>query len=412
MPEDNEIAKLAMIVVAIGLLAFVGFYASVQYTTDNDCDGTPALFDRDDSSGTVVCGTPTKPKNPNPEGAVVITKPGTTPAPSGTPTIEITSISVENSLLTKGGRLEPMLYVLPPGSEIKEVVRFKVTGGKVNDVTFSFSLLPGTLDKGAGRHLPGEAPMPQDKVTKDTLIASQNEYAVTLKGRVPAYNPGHDWYLPIIEISAPGMATPITQTNWRDDDPTKPKWLTLAYPNDWRNIPPDTRIDLVDTTLGPDGMQIDFTRSAFVGLRRNVDTATIYQITYAGKYLKLWDGPVPNCGESQFILKTILGACILQFGETRQTIYLPAKDMASVGPNEAYLKITTYGDADQTTQESTLLDLNTAEDDIAARVNIDQQVVGGKSFSGSEYFSVFGANPRLGFSVLGGGGHPEAKWFG
>ncbi len=318
--------------------------------------------------------------------------------PSNKATVEVVIKELYmDTVLEKGQRLYKKIFLLPPNTPFKEYVRLEARGGDVENVRVDFYLLQGILPRGALTHEVGSEEIKQDSVTIPVLREGESKL-IELSGRTPEYMPGKDWYLGNVIVYYNDDKI-VSRVNPRLDDPEQPRWLTLMYPKDWCYVTKAIDSRCIDVTFGDDGAWIEFSRGS-----GDVDRIKVYQITYPGKYVKVYDGElIPKNVPGAF---DPLGAAQYIFDQFTGTykIYIPYKHFASVEPNEAYLKMTFWS------EDGRLIDVNRLDaKDPAARVNIDVEIRGGKTWTGNqEYFSVLGKVTP--FSVMVEG-HPESQWF-
>lgn len=423
----NDSKKIAMVVIAAILLLGGGSYAWALYQSDNDGDGVPDLFDKDKGSGDGKGDTGTPP--PNGSKAVIL-PPGppngsTTPPPlpPGTAGVQVTGLDM-SSLYKSEQPISEKMYILQPGVEITETVRLRVTGTTAYKIKLTFDLLEGQVDQGLVRHASNGVVRTQETVTRDSL--APGDYSIQLKGRAPVLSPGKNWHLGRITLSVAGDPTPQVVRNWQGGDVSKAKWLALAYPDVYTDFPAGSLYTAIEPIASKDGVTLKFKMDAF-GFEKEITSAVVHQVTYSGKYSVVYAGNIPACSTGEqglTFLPNPLGLPCFFLGGTESSLFIPAVNLVSVGPNEAYFKIgalavrgnisTTALDPALMSVAPVLMDLSKDPDDTAARVNIKGQIVGGKAWSStSEYFSVMGAQGFFGFFSAGmaSGGHPEAQWF-
>lgn len=308
-----------------------------------------------------------------------------------------------DSVLEKGQRLYGRIFLLPPNTPFKEYVTLEARGGDVENVRVEFYLLQGTLPKGALMHEIGSKEIKQDSVVVPILRDGEPK-TIELSGRTPEFSPGHDWYLGKVVVYY-GEEKVISRVNPRLDDPEKPRWLTLMYPNDWCYVTSAIDSRCIDVTFGNEGVWIEFSRES-----GDVDRLLVYEITYPGKYVKVYDGELTPAHQIDAPAFDVIEGAKSTFGwfydqvTGTYKIYIPYKHFASVEPNEAYLKMTFWSETGK------LIDVNRLDGrDPAARVNIDVRIRGGKTWTGNqEYLSVLG---RIAPFSMFGEGHPESQWF-
>lgn len=320
-------------------------------------------------------------------GAININNKGYNTTGNYKPAKGATSVLVLNSFymtseLTKGQDLYNKIFLLPPNTNFKGYATFYVTGANINKpINIKFYLEQGSLPGGALKHIKNTKVLTEGtKIFANGL--SKGKHTIEISGTTPNYDPGHDWYLGYITATI-GNTIVIKYEIHRTDEPSRLKWMALQYKNTWC-IPKATKIvngcftvsglnnpntPYVIISVAPES---SFGSSA-IGLmlnNRNVKYVKVYEITYPGKALLVYSD-VPG-GNWQLVGSTYY-------------MKIPKHRFATVTPNEAYLKIDMYN------VDNRLINLNTATNDKAARINIPIQIIGSTEWTYTrQYFDSIG----------------------
>jgi len=339
--------------------------------------------------------------------------------------LNLIGFSIQNKY-TKGQDLYNKIFLLDPNTNFNAYATFDVTGANIKKaIIVRFYLEQGSLPGGSLHHLKGTKILTEGtKIFANGLALGK--HTISIPAKTPGYNPGHDWYLPYITAQIGNTKNVVRYEARMDNDLTNFKWLTLQYENEWC-IPKSTTelngclhvsglssdrsskyvtISITQTRAtfnsgysnfitNPGGAIYNAAKNVVTSLREhNVKNVIIYEITYPGKYVMVYDGePVT----SSFVHVSYSG--------TTYKMSIPKSSFATVTPNEAYLKIRMTGTNGQ------LLNLNNAPNDKAARINIPIQVIGSTPWRGTkQYFDSIGI---ISFDTLGGSNNisPESQYF-
>jgi len=309
--------------------------------------------------------------------------------------IVLTSFTTDN-IYSEDHPLYRKLVLLAPESNFKTYMTFKYVGKGTKAVDFNVKLIlaRGTLPKGYLMHKVGDV-----KVTVDSVPVSLKPgetKTLTIEGMTPEFVPGKSWWLPVAVVDVDGKEV-MRESMWRLDNRLRYRWITLKHED---KVCPDVKI--LDSCLRvvnkQDRIEIPFSLSEVFmspGAATDIKRVVIYQITYPGKYVLVYDGK-PALDVEPFNP--------VAFIPRDRVIVIQKSSMATMWPNEGYLKLTVWDN------KGNVIDLNPAPNDKSARINIPFKIVGAKAWtSDREYFSSVG--PLFMFSTVGGSGHPESEWF-
>ena len=415
MSDRDTRMIVGVVLVVFGVLMLVVSVGAVSFALkkDNDADGTPDILEGDDNGGTVVVigdggdgDTSEEPGGGTGGGvgsgseekytvsfAVDANRdgdyddPGDRSPENTDGVIALVRFDTDN-LYDEGHPQYERLVLLNPEQQFSTYLTFVYRGEGKKAVTFDVRLLlaQGSLPKGYLMHKVTDKVIELD--TAQVTIKPGQEKQVTLQGRTPEFIPGKSWWLPIIVVEADGKEV-LRRGMWRLDRPIRYRWITLKHKD--AVCPEDMDTELIDRCIrvidNSDSVDISFSAP---GLAK-IDRVVIYQITYPGKYRLVYDGAPEREGG------------VVAFFRGHKKITIKKSAMATMYPNEGYLKISVWAYNMQ-------LDLNKDPNDMSARINVPFKIVGGSPWKGTrEYYSSVGF---LQFSSLGGGGdHPEKQWF-
>jgi len=181
------------------------------------------------------------------------------------------------------------------------------------------------------------------------------------------------------------------------------KWLALQYKNTWciptnaQEVSGCLEVSGLNNNINSQYVTIDVKSTESYGSRylgallnnEMVKNIKVYEITYPGKYVMVYNNIAMTTGG-------LLG--------TTYQIKIPKSSFATVTPNEAYLKIT------MTANNGVIINLNNANNDKSARINIPIQVIGSTQWRGTkQYFDSIGI---ISFDTFGSEGQsPESQYF-